>query len=70
MYSSKAFIFDYLILFNMKFNGVYRNKKNNLRYNQSFGFAINYKNCEPTIRATLKINKDTSAEYSKEYSIE
>lgn len=70
LYSSKAVMFDYLILFNMKFNGVYRNKKNDLRYNQSFGFAINYKNCEPTIRATLKLNKDTSAEYSKEYSIE
>lgn len=70
LYSSKAVMFDYLILFNMKFNGIYRNKKNDLRYNQSFGFAINYKNCEPTIRATLKVNKDTSAEYSKEYSIE
>lgn len=70
LYSSKAVMFDYLILFNMKFNGVYRNKKNDLRYNQSFGFAINYKNSEPTIRATLKIHKDTSAEYSKEYSVE
>lgn len=70
LYSSKAVMFDYLILFNMKFNGVYRNKKNDLRYNQSFGFAINYKNCESTIRASLKLNKDTSAEYSKEYSIE
>lgn len=70
MLTSKAVTFDYFILFNLSFNGTYRNEKGDLRYNQNFGFAINYKNSEPEIRASLKFNKESGAEYSRNYSVE
>lgn len=69
-YTSHAVNFDYLILFSLPSSGVYRNEKGDLRHNQSFGFAINYKDREPEIRATLKVDKDSGNEYSKIYTIE
>lgn len=70
MITSRAVTFDYLILFNLSLKGTYRNEKGDVRYNQNFGFVINYKEKEPEIRATLKFNKDSGIEYSKIYSIE
>lgn len=69
-YTSHAVNFDYLILFSLPSSGVYRNEKGDLRHNQSFGFAINYKDREPEIRATLKMDKDSGNEYSRNYNIE
>lgn len=51
----------------INFDCIYLFKLN--RALSSFSFSFNFKNVEPTVRATVKISEKSDVEYSKEYTV-
>jgi len=68
MFMSSAVTFDFMAIFNIQ-GGVHRNEKGHTRFDRSFSFCFNFKDAKPTIRAATKPHKDSSAEYSREFSV-
>lgn len=68
MYVSAAVTFDFMGIFNVR-GGIHYNEKGHQRFDRSFSFCFNFKDGEPTVRASIKPTKDLSAEYSQEYSV-
>lgn len=67
-YKSSPVTFDFMSIFNIN-GGTHRNDKGHVRYDRSFSFCFNFKNTEPTVRASFKPSKDSSAEYSPEFTV-
>lgn len=68
VYVAASVTFDFMAIFNIR-GGIHHNEKGHQRFDRSFSFCINYKEGEPTVRASIKPSKDLSAEYSREYSV-
>lgn len=68
VYIAAAVTFDFMAIFNIR-GGIHHNEKGHQRFDRSFSFCINFKEGEPTVRASIKPNKDLSAEYSREFSV-
>lgn len=67
-YKSSPVTFDFMSIFNIN-GGVHRNEKGHVRYDRSFSFCFNFKNGETTVRASFKPSKESSAEYSPEFTV-
>lgn len=67
-YVSAAVTFDFMGIFNIR-GGIHYNEKGHQRFDRNFAFCFNFKEGEPTVRAAVKLNKDISAEYSREFSV-
>lgn len=59
--------FDYIGVFGL-IGDIYRTEKGHTRHAQSMGICINYKE-EQTVRASVVLNKNGDAEYSREFSV-
>lgn len=68
VYIAAAVTFDFMAIFNIR-GGIHHNEKGHQRFDRSFSFCINFKEGEATVRASIKPNKDLSAEYSREFSV-
>lgn len=61
--------FDYMAIFNLR-GGVHRNDLGDLRANKSFSLAFDFIDCEPCVRATVKLGQEEGVEYSRSFSVE
>lgn len=68
IYQSNAVSFDYIAIFNIQ-GGIYHTDKGHPRYERNFSFCFNFKDVTPTVRASIKVSKEASIEYSEELSI-
>lgn len=68
VYVAASVTFDFMAIFNIR-GGIHHNEKGNQRFDRSFSFCFNFKEGEPTVRASIKPSKELSAEYSREYSV-
>jgi hypothetical protein len=68
VYIAASVTFDFMAIFNIR-GAIHHNEKGHQRFDRSFSFCFNFKNGEPTIRASIKPSKDLSAEYSREFSV-
>lgn len=68
VYVAASVTFDFMAIFNIR-GGIHHNEKGHQRFDRSFSFCFNFKEGEPTVRASIKPSKELSAEYSREYSV-
>jgi len=68
VYVSAAVTFDFMGIFNIR-GGIHHNEKGHQRFDRNFAFCFNFKDGEPSVRASVKLHKETSAEYSPEFSV-